>query len=1176
MSVLFKSLRSRLSLLVLAAVLPAAGLLVHWLTSDSRGKLWEVASGCTLLSTVLIWWAVYQMLWRPVNSLTQAIIGARRSDGSAAIQVPSQAGVLGSLARALDEYAGVLRQREQEQLRNEQEIGRLNRALKVLSAVNHALIHASDESALLQSVCRTIVTEGGYRFAWVGFAEQDKDKTLRPMAHAGFEAGYLESLHVSWGDTEHGRGPAGTAVRTGRRCAVRDTSHDRSFAPWAEEARKRDYGSVLGLPLLVAGNAFGCVVIYAAECNAFDVQEIDLLSEMANDLSYGIIALRTQLERDRAEARLRLTRYSIDHAADGAFWVAPDGHFLDANETACKMLGYSRQQLLAMRVCDIDPSIPEDCWQGQWETVKREGSVVTDRVLRTREDTTLQVELAINYVEFDNKEYHCAFARDITGRKQVEERLHLQAAALESAANAIVITDSDARILWTNEAFTRLTGYSREEVLGQKPNLLKSGCHDQFFYRNLWATIHSGKTWRGEITNRRKGGDLYTEEMTITPVLSSDGEITHFVGIKQDVSVRREDEQKLLHSEERFRLAFEKGPLGIIMVKPDLSILKVNQAMSDMLGYSEAELLSRTIGDITHPEDCDHDKQVLKQIFAGLLQNHKWTKRYVKKNGEALVVDITHNLITEQSGKPLYSLGIVENVTERRRAELLLLRKTHELQTIFRSLPDMYFRLRRDGTVLDYLSGSQRPLCTSPDAFHGKKVQSVLPEEVGRKFEEALVLVGQTASPVIVDYGLTMNGEELLFEARLSPLQGDEVVALVRDVTEHRRLEEQFRQAQKMEAVGRLAGGLAHDFNNMLGVIMGYTQLLQQRLEFDETAARQLGEVKKASDRAAALTRQLLAFSRKQVLHVRTLDLNSVVSDLSKMLTCMIGDDVELMVRPSKSLGYVMADPTQIEQVLMNMAVNARDAMPRGGKLIIETGNAELDEAYARQHRGAIPGSYVMLTISDSGCGMDPETQAHIFEPFFTTKAAGQGTGLGLSTVYGVVKQSGGYIWVYSEPGKGTTFRIYLPRVDQAIAPEGPLPAGEIISASGGTILLVEDEESMRELACTLLENEGFTVLAASSGIDAINLAQRQDRNIDLLLTDVVMPGMSGPEVADRLKAEHPALKVLYMSGYTDDFMLQHGLLGEQVPLVEKPFTRESLLNNVRRILTDSARAAAI
>jgi CheY-like chemotaxis protein len=355
----------------------------------------------------------------------------------------------------------------------------------------------------------------------------------------------------------------------------------------------------------------------------------------------------------------------------------------------------------------------------------------------------------------------------------------------------------------------------------------------------------------------------------------------------------------------------------------------------------------------------------------------------------------------------------------------------------------------------------------------------------------------------------------------------------------------------------------------MLGVIIGYTQLLQEKISSEDGAQEKLAEVKRAADRAAALTRQLLAFSRKQVLQPRILEVNSIVNDLTKMLRRMIGDDIQLVIRPSASLGMIMADPSQLEQVLMNLAVNARDAMPHGGKLLVETSNVKLDESYALEHRPIVPGDYVMLAVSDSGCGMDAQTQAHIFEPFFTTKEEGKGTGLGLSTVYGVVKQSGGYIWVYSELGIGTTFKIYFPRVkrEQVVVHETPAFSASSPALSSITILLVEDEDSMRQLARGLLESNGFTVLDASNGTEALKIAQQYPEKIHLLLTDVIMPGMSGSELAKHMQVVRPGLHVLYMSGYTDDMIAHQGVLESGLTLLEKPFSKEALMMKVREAL---------
>ena len=390
------------------------------------------------------------------------------------------------------------------------------------------------------------------------------------------------------------------------------------------------------------------------------------------------------------------------------------------------------------------------------------------------------------------------------------------------------------------------------------------------------------------------------------------------------------------------------------------------------------------------------------------------------------------------------------------------------------------------------------------------------------------------------------------------------------DVTERRALEQQLRQAQKMEAVGRLAGGIAHDFNNLLMVISGYSEFLLERIGADPTLRGHAQEIANAAERATSLTRQLLAFSRKQMLAPKIVDLNGVVTENVKMLTRLIGEDIDLVMVPGPDIGAVKADPGQIEQVIMNLAVNARDAMPHGGKLTIETANVTLDANYARFHAPVKPGDYVMLAISDTGMGMDADTQAHIFEPFFTTKGL-KGTGLGLSTVYGIVKQSEGYIWVYSEAGKGTSFKIYLPRFSatgEALATQPALAADADQPSPGHeTILLVEDEENLRRLARQSLENQGYTVLEAPDGAAAIQISQAHTGPIHLLLTDVIMPGMNGRELANQISPTRPEMRVLYMSGYTENHIGHNGTLDEGITLLQKPFTLPALKAKVREVL---------
>jgi PAS domain S-box-containing protein len=413
------------------------------------------------------------------------------------------------------------------------------------------------------------------------------------------------------------------------------------------------------------------------------------------------------------------------------------------------------------------------------------------------------------------------------------------------------------------------------------------------------------------------------------------------------------------------------------------------------------------------------------------------------------------------------------------------------------------------------------------------------------------------------------------YACHVEPLRGANgeslgAICMALDITDRKELEERFRQAQKMEAVGRLAGGIAHDFNNLLMVIQGYADLLADRLPAGDPARRNAEQIQMASQRAASLTQQLLAFSRKQILAPKVLNVHTVVADMEKILRRLIGEDIQLETNSEKDLGLVKADRSQIEQVILNLAVNARDAMPNGGRLTIETANVELDSSFTRAPQVLAPGKYVMLAVTDNGTGMDADTQAHIFEPFFTTKEKGKGTGLGLATVYGIVKQSGGYVWVYSEPGHGATFKVYLPRIEDEDSPlvREPSEIRSLQRGSSEVVLLVEDEKGVRQLAREYLETSGYRVIEAEDGHTALELAAMHAGTIDVLLTDVVMPGIGGRELAERVVQIRPGIKILYMTGYTDRAIVHHGVLATDAVLLQKPFTLATLAAKLREILT--------
>ncbi|MBI4468468.1 MAG: PAS domain S-box protein [Acidobacteria bacterium] len=632
------------------------------------------------------------------------------------------------------------------------------------------------------------------------------------------------------------------------------------------------------------------------------------------DRKQAIVALR--------EANARFERV-VEHISDALIQDDLDGRVVFANSRFFELFNLPETNPAALMLEDyIAPEWREFLRNRNNRRVR--GEDVPDQFEYKglwRDGSTMWLEVTVTKVIENGRIIGTQSAiRDISERKRAELALRLQGAALDAAANAIIITDRNGTIEWVNPAFTELTGYSAEEATGKNPGeLVKSGVHDPAFYKNLWDTLLAGRPWHGEMINRRKDGNRHPEEQTITPVKDAGGEITHFVAIK-------------------------------------------------------------------------------------------------------------------------------------------------------------------------------------------------------------------------------------------------------RDLTEAKRLEAQFLQAQKMEVVGRLAGGIAHDFNNLLTFIIGIADLALTELKQGEPLRADLEEILLAGKRAAALTQQLLTFSRRQVTKFEPISLNAVVTDMQSMLPRLIGEDVRLVFKLAEALGTVKADFSQLGQVILNLAVNARDAMPTGGTLTIETANVALDDAHAVRHLSVRPGPHVMLAISDTGVGMDAETRERIFEPFFTTKGPAKGTGLGLSTVYGIVRQAGGSIWVYSEIGLGTTFKVYLPRLE--VAARKPEPALIVREVQGSeTILIVEDEDSVRGLARRFLESAGYRVLTASNAGEALLSVEGQEGPIHLVLMDVVMPGMNGPDLAERLAASRSEIKILYTSGYTDDTIAHHGVLVEGVDFISKPYTLLELLHKVRAVL---------
>ncbi|HTV60231.1 MAG TPA: PAS domain S-box protein [Verrucomicrobiae bacterium] len=531
----------------------------------------------------------------------------------------------------------------------------------------------------------------------------------------------------------------------------------------------------------------------------------------------------------------------------------------------------------------------------------------------------------------------------------------------------------------------------------------------------------------------------------------------------------------------------------------------------------------------------------------------------------------SENAYTQRDLEFLSSVGgQIAVAIERKRAEERIGESEARLRVIIEQLPAVLWTVDNDLRITSALGAGLTRLGLKPNQLLGKSLfdyfetadQSVLPIAAHRR-----AMAGEPVTFQSEWKGANYACHVEPFRGADGSLQG--AICMSLDVTDRKQLEEQLRQAQKMEAVGRLAGGIAHDFNNLLMVIQGYADLLMDRMRDGDPSRKNAEQIQTAAQRATSLTRQLLAFSRKQILAPKVLNIYSVVTDMEKILRRLIGEDIQLECSTAPDLGLVKADRSQIEQVILNLAVNARDAMPQGGRLTVETANVELDASFSHPPAVLAPGKYVMLAVTDNGCGMDSETQAHIFEPFFTTKEKGKGTGLGLATVYGIVKQSGGYVWVYSEPGRGTSFKIYLPRIaeEPSTSSRDRQGEGKQLPRGSETILLVEDEKGVRELTREYLQMSGYSVVEAEDGHTALELAALHAGPIHLLITDVVMPGISGRELADRIQRLRPAIKVLFMSGYTDQAVVHHGILETDAVLLQKPFTITALAAKLREIL---------
>jgi two-component system cell cycle sensor histidine kinase/response regulator CckA len=691
----------------------------------------------------------------------------------------------------------------------------------------------------------------------------------------------------------------------------------------------------------------------------------------------------------------------------------------------------------------------------------------------------------------------------------------------------------------------------------------------------LARTVITKEAVRGEeIRIRRGDGTDGFIRMSSAPIRDSDGKIAAAVAIVVDVSDQRQAERAVRVTDERFK--FVAKATNDVIWDWDLKTnsLVWNDSVESVFGHKQNRIYPeiKWWRDHLHPEDRE---RVLGGVQAVLDSGgSSWSDHYRYRRADGTYANVMDRgyIARDNTGTPTRMIGAMTDVTERSRSEAAIRFQAQLLNAVQQAV----VATDPDGLVIFWNTFAEKLYGWTPEEAVGKSIEELTPspflrDHAGEIFERGAA--GESWTGEFLVQG--KSGKAFPALLTTSPVRDEHgtVLGFVRvsiDLTERRNLEEQFRQSQKMDAVGRLAGGIAHDFNNLLTVIRLNTEIIMEGFDPTDPRSEDVKQIRSAAERASSLTRQLLAFSRKQILQPRVLDMNSVVGSVEPMLRRLIGEDIAI-ASTCTARGYVVADPGQVEQILVNLVVNARDAMPQGGTITVETQNVDLDETYTSEHAPVIPGRYIMLAVGDNGVGMSRDTREHAFDPFFTTKDAGKGTGLGLATVYGIVKQSGGYVWIYSEPGLGTTLKLYFPEVSSAAAfKTGEYKILPKEHARGSeTILLVEDEDAVRGLTSRILEKQGYRVIAAQHGREAMDIATKEEGHIDLVLTDIVMPGMNGRGLVERLAGIRPRIKSLYMSGYTDDDIVRRGFIEPSKSFLQKPFTSEALLQTVRKVLDE-------
>ncbi len=900
------------------------------------------------------------------------------------------------------------------------------------------------------------------------------------------------------------------------------------------------------------------------------------LGDLATVREYSEALVRKLEEKNKElESSERSLKDFVELSPIGICRSTPEGKILSGNRALATLLGYSgTEDLYALNLAsDIyfdraDRAIAlarfgkgEREFECRWK--KKDGSPVW-----------VEIDGRIAFDEAGRPRFYESFVRNITGRKTAEaeaDRSMTEAAgrrrrsALVDLLAMFALTALAAWLANRYDGFGVITEWLRaheptpiDEILVSL--IVLSFLGGVFSYRR-WREMRSEmfKRERTERALRELRADLENQVQARTAALeTSHRELT------REIEIRRLAQE----AASKLELAVEQSGNVVFMTDADGRLTYTNPAFSQTYGYTSDEVLGRNPRII---KSGLHDRAFYEHFWGAMHSGSGFRGEMINRarDGRLVTVDTSANAIFDARGSRIGFVAVQNDITERIRAGEVARKSKLRVAALMDNAIDAIFVNSPDGVVVDCNKAADRLLGRPRSEIIGLSVsECVAPEERGKVGRAVTATLSEGSVTGLETLSMRADGTRVPVEVSASvvDVEGERLIlAILRDVSERKLLEEQFRQAQKMEAIGRLAGGIAHDFNNLLMVVQGIADVLPLHAGNEAAMKNDLANLRRASQRGGALTRQLLAFSRQHVLQTEVLDVGGVIRDLSPMIGRLLGEDVELAVGIAPESGTVDMDRSQLEQIVMNLAVNARDAMPSGGRLSIDVAPDVLDEAYASLHAGVNPGRYVRISVSDSGVGMTPEVQKRIFEPFFTTKEEGRGTGLGLATVYGIVNNLGGNVWAYGEPGRGSVFKIYLPRAEGALnAARRSTPENAVAVRGNETIVIVEDEETIRQMAITFLEGIGYRVLSAANGTDAVELLKREAGKIDVLVTDVVLPGCSGHEVAEAAGARDSKTRIIFMSGYTDDAAIRRDVAAKDFDFLQKPFPLQVLAEKIR------------